>query len=168
MQPVITSLKAIKLVRHDLPFINPGWLFVITFLSFTWPELASRRICSQPYQEHSEADQPIASSTVIFEVGSDVWGFGGLSVTSSNGQDILKLMEPSPASSLRGIPTDASTFYVLPFCEWAVEDPCSPRLGAMLALHSVHWNSFLLCLMYAEVLIYYSSSLKFWAQLMLF
>lgn len=47
-QAVISSLKAIRLERYDLPFVNPGWLFAITFLSFTWLELASRRICSRP------------------------------------------------------------------------------------------------------------------------
>lgn len=58
--------------------INPGWLFAITFLSFRPPELASRRIWSQHDQAHFEADQSVASSTLVFEDGSDVCFLGGI------------------------------------------------------------------------------------------
>lgn len=39
-------IKPIRLVRHNLPLMNPCRLFPVTFLSFVFLEMASRRICS--------------------------------------------------------------------------------------------------------------------------
>lgn len=49
-QTVLSSLKAIRLVRHDLPLVNPGCLQLI-FLSLVRPELAYSKFCSQSCQE---------------------------------------------------------------------------------------------------------------------
>lgn len=45
-KPVISSHKAVRLFRHDFPFITPCWLIPVTFLSFIRLEMASRRICT--------------------------------------------------------------------------------------------------------------------------
>lgn len=108
---------------------------------------------------------------LVFEDGRDVWVLGRIISNLSDGHDLLKMTEASSASSQRRshIPTRASTFPELCFCEQAAKGPCSSRpAGAVLALHSVHWNLLLLCLMYAKVLTYCGSPLKFQAQLMFF
>ena len=39
-------MKAIRSVKHNLPLLNPCWLFPIIFLSIMCLEVASERICS--------------------------------------------------------------------------------------------------------------------------
>lgn len=58
--------------------------------------------------------------------------WGGLSVTSSGGHDLLMVMEASSVStprSIRGIAIHASTLCILPVCGQAVKDPSSSRLA---------------------------------------
>jgi len=43
---VTWSLQKIRLVRQDLPFMNPCWLGLIPWLSFTCPLSALRMNCS--------------------------------------------------------------------------------------------------------------------------
>lgn len=37
--------KAVKLARHNLPFVNLCWMLLVTFLTFVCLEMASRWIC---------------------------------------------------------------------------------------------------------------------------
>lgn len=152
-QPVLSSLKAIRLVRHDLTLVNPGCLQSL-FCPFCG-QLAYRKFCSQSCQEYGEADQPVASSKLVFKYGSKVWGFFGLFVASSNGHDFLKLIKPSSVSTHKGISIHSSTFYAPPFCSWATEGRWSTL-----------WTSQFTALVPDVCLSSYSSLLKFQAQLM--
>lgn len=42
-ETVISLQKAVRLVRHDQPLINPCWLVPVIVLSFICPETASKR-----------------------------------------------------------------------------------------------------------------------------
>lgn len=38
---VVSLQKAVRLVKHDFPFINPRWLLPMTFLSYVWKRFAA-------------------------------------------------------------------------------------------------------------------------------
>lgn len=45
-KPVIQSQKVIKLVKHDIPLVNPWWRLLLIFMSFTCLEMVFRISCS--------------------------------------------------------------------------------------------------------------------------
>ena len=55
--PVILSEEAIRLVRHDLPLVNPCSPFPNTFFSFTCPEMCFKEHLLRDFpSDQSEAD----------------------------------------------------------------------------------------------------------------
>lgn len=141
-------------VSNAWSVIGKSRLLAITFLSLVWPELAyslKQKFCSQ-----SSRNMVRLTSKLVFKHGRKVWVFMGLSITSSNGPDLLKLIKARSVSTLTGISIHASTFYAPPFCSWATEGP-----------HSTLWTSQFTALVPDVHLSSYISLLKFWAQLML-
>lgn len=59
-KPITSWQKVITLMRQNLPFINPCWLFSLTLFSFTHLEAATTRICIRCPRDWGKADWSVA------------------------------------------------------------------------------------------------------------
>lgn len=53
------TIKGYQIGHADFLFINPCWLFLITFLLFTYLEMVSRKVCMKYFLGTSVHDQPV-------------------------------------------------------------------------------------------------------------
>lgn len=66
MEPVFSSRRRVRLVRHDLPLVYPFWLVSVTFLSFPYLEMVSS-ICFLTFLGRGQGSWLIARVTVLHD-----------------------------------------------------------------------------------------------------
>lgn len=132
-QPVLSSLKAIRLVRYDLPLVNSGCLQG-NFCPLCGQSQLTGSFAHRLARNMVRLTSLQLSVNLFSNMGASFGDFLGLSITSCNGRDLLKLMKTSSVSTLTGISIHASTLYASPFGSWAAEGPCSCRLSWLSCL----------------------------------